>query len=70
MKVPEGNIFSHVCLSDQRGGGGPHVSITRDTLNLTVQGLALLPSRHETSLYSLPALPNLWTWDLTVQVPC
>ena len=63
-------MFSVMSACVFTGAGWSHVTITRDALNLTVQGLALLPSRHETSLYSLPALPHLWTWDLTVQVPC
>ena len=70
MKVRECNVFSHVCLCVHGWGGWSHVTIIRDALNLTVQGLALLPSKHDTSLYSLPALPHLWTWDLTVQAPC
>ena len=36
MKLREGNVFSHVCQST--GGGGSHVTIIHDALDLTVQG--------------------------------
>ena len=36
MKFWEGNVFTGVCLSVHRGR--PHVTITCDALNLTVQG--------------------------------
>ena len=35
-KLREGNVFSRVCHSVNRGGG-PHVSITHDALNLTIR---------------------------------
>ena len=36
IKLWEGNVFTHVCLSVQKGG--PHMTITRDALDLTEQG--------------------------------
>ena len=44
----EGNIFTGVYLSVHKGGG-PHVTITHDTLDLTVQPLPPPPDiRHGT----------------------
>ena len=36
MKLREGNVFSHVCLSTG-GEGGSHVTTTDDALDLTIQ---------------------------------
>ena len=36
MKLQEGNVFSHICLSLCPQGGGSHVSITHEELDLTV----------------------------------
>ena len=38
LKLREGNVFSCVCPPFCPGGGGPHVTITHDALNVTVQG--------------------------------
>ena len=40
-KLREGNVFLRVCLST--GGGGPHVTITHDTLDLNIQGSSPQP---------------------------
>ena len=50
-KLWEGNFFSHVCLSVHRV---PHVTITHDALDLTVQGLT--PSVEVTS----PSISDIW----------
>ena len=51
--LPDGNVFSGVCLS-MVPGERSRVTITHDTLDLTVQTLS-----HQT-------IPP-WTWGLTVQ---
>ena len=39
MKLREGNVFSHLCLClSTEMGRGFYVTITHDTLDLTVQG--------------------------------
>ena len=38
MKLWEGHVFSHVCLSAFLSTGGPHVTITHDALDLNIQG--------------------------------
>ena len=60
-KVVRRNVFSRVCLSFcPTGGGGFHVTITHDALDLTVQAPAT----------PLPwPLPPLWTWDLIRKGP-
>ena len=53
MKFREGNVFTGVCQSVQRGEGvSPDVTITHDALDLSVQPLHLL------------AAASLWTWDM------
>ena len=56
-KLREGNAFSNVCLFT--GRRGLHVTITHDTLDLTVQGHHQAPAspRHGTSLKGLPKSP-------------
>ena len=39
-KLQEGNVFTHVCLFTREG---PHVTITHDTLDLTLKGTLLSP---------------------------
>ena len=36
----ESNVFSRVCPSVYWQGGGVHVAITYDALNLTIEGLS------------------------------
>ena len=64
-KLREGNVFSRVCPSVILSNKGSHVTITRDALDLTVQGQSHPPFGHRTSLCR--DAPQ--TWDLTVQVP-
>ena len=53
MKLREGNVFSHVCLSTR--GRGSFVTITHEVLELTVQARQSSPFQK--------------TWDLTAQEP-
>ena len=55
-------MFSLVCLCLSTGGGGTYVTITHDTLELTVQGPFPFPPPGPT----LPKRP-LHTLNLTVQ---
>ena len=55
MKLRQGNIFTGVCLSaclSLQVGGGPHVTITHDVLDLTVQ-TPTLPATDPGPVYTL-----------------
>ena len=75
--MQEGNAFSHVCLSVILSGGCPHVTITHDALDLTIQGNPRpWPPIDMGSHYTgtPPPLPRKWDLklvqlDLTVQGP-
>ena len=61
-KLQEGYVFSHVCLFT---GVGPHVTITHDALDLTVQAYPLPAHPRTSDMESclVPAPPGHRTLD-------
>ena len=63
MRLREGNVFSCVCCSQ----GVPHITITNDALDLTVQRAPGSTPRDGTSLTLAP--PGHQTWDPPAPAP-